>query len=87
LDRSSRHAPVTQAVGRTAQQGCRMQKITVEITAKGYTGLTAENIEKALSHYFGSPTLHVSFSVSEAAQQSGQRTVSLDLKPQKEGKR
>jgi hypothetical protein len=30
-----------------------MQKITVEISAKGFTGLTAENIEKALNHYLG----------------------------------
>jgi len=45
-----------------------MQKITVEISAKGYTGLNSENIEKALTHYFGSPTLGVSFSVKEAAQ-------------------
>jgi len=46
-----------------------MQKITVEISAKGFVGLTAENIEKALSCYFFSPDLHVSFSVTEAAQQ------------------
>jgi hypothetical protein len=51
-----------------------MQKIAVEILAKGYTGLTAENIEKALSYYFGSPSLGVSFSVTEADQHSVQRT-------------
>jgi len=49
-----------------------MQKITVEIVANGFTGLTAENIEKALGHYFGSPSLRVSFAVTEAAQQSVQ---------------
>lgn len=46
-----------------------MQKIVVEIASKGYTGLTAENIEKALNHYFGSSDLKVSFSVSVAAEQ------------------
>jgi hypothetical protein len=43
-----------------------MQKITVDISAKGYTGLTAENIKKALDYYFGSPVLNVSFSVTES---------------------
>lgn len=46
-----------------------MQKIAVVITAKGYTGLTAENIEKALDYYFGSRSLRVSFSVTETSQQ------------------
>jgi hypothetical protein len=44
-----------------------MQKITVAISANGFTGLTAESVEKALNHYFGSPTLKVSFSVTEFA--------------------
>ena len=42
-----------------------MQNITVEIKSKGFTGLNAENIEKALLYYFSSPTLKVSFSVTE----------------------
>jgi hypothetical protein len=45
-----------------------MQKITVAISANGFTGLTAESIEKALNHYFGSPTLKVSFSVTEVVE-------------------
>ena len=44
-----------------------MQKVTVEITAKGFIGLNAENIEKALDHYFSVPSLNVSFAVTEAA--------------------
>jgi hypothetical protein len=57
-----------------------MQKIIVEIEAKGYTGLTAENIKKALDYYFGSPALHVSFSVTEAAQPSVQATATTPRK-------
>ena len=45
-----------------------MKDITVEISANGYTGLTTENIEKALVHYFGAPSLKVSFSVREITQ-------------------
>jgi hypothetical protein len=45
-----------------------MQKITVAISANGFTGLTAESVEKALNHYFGSPTLKVSFSVTEVVE-------------------
>jgi len=51
-----------------------MQKITVKIESKGFAGLSAENIEKALLYYFSSPTLNVSFFVTEAAQQSAHRT-------------
>jgi len=57
-----------------------MQKITVEITANGYHGLTAENIKEALDYYFGSPTLRVSFSVTESAQQSLQQTTGTPCK-------
>ena len=41
------------------------KNITVKIEAEGFTGLTPQNIEKALSYYFGT-TFGVSFSVSEA---------------------
>lgn len=46
-----------------------LKKITVEILANGYTGLTTENIKKALDYYFGSPELNVSFSVKEIAKE------------------
>lgn len=40
------------------------EKLVVEINTSGYTGLTPEKVEKALSYYFGSM---VRFSVKESA--------------------